>query len=138
MGNEVFGPYESTDEVIKMVNTLELKGYKSSNISLFAHEDKTEDLVKNTDVNVESETASEKNQPKFIEKVQSLFKNTSDNHAGLHEKLTDGNISDKQAEKFIEEIEDGKVVVIADNALRMGNDSTSDTISMKEDIIKRD
>jgi hypothetical protein len=138
MGNEVFGPYETTDEVINMVSALQLKGYKSSNISLFAQEDHTEDLIKHTDVNVESETASEKNQPKFVEKMQNLFTNDKNPHATLHEKLTNGNISDKQAEKYVEAIENGKVVVIADNELKMGNDTTSDVVSMREDTIQRD
>ncbi|MFA1819828.1 general stress protein [Virgibacillus oceani] len=138
MGNEVFGPYESTDEVRKMVTTLELKGYKSSNISLFTHEDHTEDLIKNTDVNVESEADDQNNQPTFMEKMQSLFSNNTDSHSTLHEKLTEGNISEKQAEKFIEAIEDGEIVIIADNQLRMGNDATADTVSMREDMIQRD
>jgi hypothetical protein len=138
MGNEVFGPYDNTEEVISVVSTLELKGYKSSNISLFAHEDHTEDLIKKTDVNVESETASERNQPPFIEKLQSLFNNNGDSQAGLHEKLTNGNISDKQAEKYVEAIENGEIVIIANNELRMGNDSASEVVSMREATIKRD
>lgn len=137
MGNEVFGPYESTEEVIKTVTTLELKGYKSSNISLFANEDHAEELIKNTDVNVESENGNAANQPPILEKFQKLFTNGTDGHANLHEKLTDRNISDWQAEKFTEAIENGEIVVVADNELRMGNDSAADVISLKVDMIQR-
>ncbi|WP_164216008.1 general stress protein [Virgibacillus sp. YIM 98842] len=138
MGNEVFGPYESRDEVINMVTALQLKGYKSSNISLFAHEDYAEDLIKHTDVNVESETDSKQNQPKFVEKIQRLFSNDKNSHATLYEKLTNENISGKQADKLMEAIENGEIVVIADNELKMGNDSTSNAVSMRENMIQRE
>ncbi|GAB3803286.1 general stress protein [Virgibacillus kimchii] len=138
MSNEIFGPYETTDEVINMVTSLELKGYKSSNISLLANEDHTENLIKHTDVNVESEVSGEPEKHKFTKKVQNLFSNSKNVHTSLHERLKKENISDKQADKLLEAVENGKIVILADNELKMGNDSTPNAVSMKEDTIQRD
>lgn len=138
MGNEIFGPYETTDEVVNTVNSLELKGYKSSNISLFAHEDHAEDLIKQTDVNVESETSTEADKHNFIKKMQSLLSNNKNTHTSMYERLKKEDISDNQANNILNAMEEGEIFIIADNELRMGNDSTSNAFSMKEDIIQRD
>ena len=87
---------------------------------------------------MESETDSKQNQPKFVEKIQRLFSNDKNSHATLYEKLTNENISGKQADKLMEAIENGEIVVIADNELKMGNDSTSNAVSMRENMIQRE
>ncbi|GAB3061231.1 general stress protein [Virgibacillus ainsalahensis] len=141
MGQEVFGPFSARDEAVNLVNSLELKGYSAQNITVFTHRNDTSDMKKHTDVNVESNVTEEKREESFTDKVKKIFfnDNTEDTDSDIYDKLMDLGMSDQQASKYIEEIESGKILVIADDTLKMGHDptSTSDTGVLEEAAIQR-
>lgn len=138
MTRQIFGSFDTRDEAIKTVNGLELKGYKAKNITIFANDDNTTDLAKQTDVNVESSIVETDSEPSFMDKVKRVFMKESGSHPYLHDNLLESGISDKQAAKYTNEIESGKILVIADDELRMGHNSISDDIALSVDIIRRD
>ncbi|PAV29719.1 hypothetical protein CIL05_10130 [Virgibacillus profundi] len=138
MTRQIFGSFDTKDEAIKTVDGLELKGYKAKNITIFANNDDTNDLALRTDVNVESSIVETDSDPSFVDKVKKVFTNDAGSHPYLHDKLIHSGISDKQASKYVDEIESGKILVIADDEMRMGNDSVSDDVTLEVDTIRRD
>ncbi|MEC2158089.1 general stress protein [Virgibacillus halodenitrificans] len=141
MTKEVFGPFQANDEVIRLVSNLELKGYKSENITVFANSDDFEELDKRTDVSVESSVTDEE-EPTFMDKVKRVFSNDAGTHPHLHDRLLNSAVTDKQAKEYVDAIEDGGVLVIANNDLKMGHDATNEPMvnntNMSESAIKRD
>ncbi|MEC5423818.1 general stress protein [Virgibacillus sp. C22-A2] len=137
MGKEIFGPYQSKDDAINSVNGLELKGYKADSITIFTNQRHTKELKQRTDVKVESSISENGEENSPLDKLKRIFTNDSGSHPHLHDKLLNSSISDKQAKKYVDAIESGEILIIADNQLRMGHDSTSDTVTLEEAIIQR-
>lgn len=128
MTRQIFGSFDTKDEAINIVNSLELKGYKAKNILIFANDDNTGELAKRTDVNVESSIVETESESSFADKLKKIFMNDSGSHPYLHEKLNYAGISDKQAEKYVEDIEAGKILVLADDELRMGHEDRKSVV----------
>ncbi|MFB4166940.1 general stress protein [Virgibacillus sp. JSM 102003] len=137
MANEIFGPFHSKEDAIKKVSVLELKGLKAENITVFTNKENTDELEERTDVDVENNATEDDEKGSFIDKIKKVMLNSQDSGLNVHEKLVQLGVSDKQATKYVDAIESGEILVIADDKLKMGNDSTSDTVTLEEEVIHR-
>lgn len=138
MASEIFGPYHSTEEAIKEVNILGLKGYKDDNIIVFTNGSNTNALENRTDVNVENDVTEKAHEDSFMDKVKKIFTDEHDSSPDIHEKLVNQGVSDMQADKYAKDIESGKILILVNDEIRMGNDATDDTVTMVEPVIRRD
>ncbi|WP_373895533.1 general stress protein [Virgibacillus natechei] len=140
MANQIIGSYSSKDEAVNVVERLELKGFIANNIIIFANSDYAKEMEKLTDVKVKSDGTANEDDESFMDKVKKVFTDQTDTdpHMALHEKLINAGISEHQAKKYADEIKSGNILVVADDELKMGNDATSDTVTMEETAIRRD
>ncbi|UJL47468.1 general stress protein [Virgibacillus sp. NKC19-16] len=140
MAKEIIGSYPSKDEAVNVVERLELKGFVAKNITIFANSDHKKEMEKRTDVKVKSDATENEDDESFMDKVKKVFTGNSvtDSHIELHEKLVNAGVSEHQAQKYSDEIESGNILVVADDELKMGNDATSDTVTLEETAIRRD
>lgn len=137
MANEIFGPFHSKEDTVKKVSVLELKGLKAENITIFTNKENTDELEDRTDVDVENNATEDDEKDSFTDKIKKVILNSQDSNLNIHEKLVQLGVSDKQASKYVDAIESGEILVIADDELKMGNDSTSDTVTLEEEVIHR-
>ncbi|MGP4106429.1 general stress protein [Virgibacillus sp. L01] len=137
MANEIFGPFHSKEDAIKKVSVLELKGLKAENITVFTNKENTDELEERTDVYVENNATEDDRNDSFTDKIKKVILNSQDSGLNIHEKLVQLGVSDKQASIYVDAIESGEILVIADDELKMGNDPTSDTVTLKEEVIHR-
>ncbi|MBY7142939.1 general stress protein [Virgibacillus sp. NKC19-3] len=139
MAKEIIGSYSSRDEAVSVVQRLELKGYIAKNITIFANSDHAEDMDRQTDVKVKSDATTE-DEESFMDKVKKVFTEhtDTDSHIELHGKLVNAGVSELQAKKLTDEIKSGNILIVADDQLKMGNDATSDTVTMEETAMRRD
>ncbi|SDQ82524.1 general stress protein [Virgibacillus salinus] len=137
MANEIFGPFHSKEDAIKKVSVLELKGLKAENITIFTNKENTAELEDRTDVDVENNAIEDDGKDSFIDKIKKVMLNSQYSGLNIHEKLVQLGVSDKQASMYVDAIESGEILVIADDELKMGNDPTSDTVTLEEEVIHR-
>lgn len=137
IANEIFGAFHFREDVVSKVSTLELKGLKAENITILTNKKNADALKNRTDVNVENNSSESVKNDSFIDKVKKAVKNEQSSSPDIHDKLVGLGVSRNQAAKYLEAIEVGKTIVVADDQLRMGNDSTSDTVKLKEEVIHR-
>ncbi|GAA0595434.1 hypothetical protein GCM10009001_09420 [Virgibacillus siamensis] len=133
MANEIYGPYDSEEEVIKAVDIMTLKGFKAENITILANKTLSMRLEKWTDANVESNAENE-HEESFFSKIKHMFVDEEETEFNFHDRLVELGLSKTQAEKFETDIESGKIIVLANDDLRMGHDPTSETVTMQESI----
>ncbi|MBP1947472.1 general stress protein [Virgibacillus litoralis] len=137
MANEIFGPFYSKEDAIKKVSVLELKGLKAENITIFTNKENTDELEDRTDVDVENNAIEDDEKDSFLDKIKKVMLNSQDSGLNIHEKLVQLGVSDKQASMYVDAIESGEILVIANDELKMGNDPTSDTVTLEEEVIHR-
>ncbi|WP_077324900.1 general stress protein [Virgibacillus siamensis] len=128
MANEIYGPYHSKEEVIKAVDIMTLKGFKAENITILANKRLSSKLENQTDANVESSEADE-SETSILNRIKGLFKDEEESEPTFSERLTALGMSEAQAEKYVEGIESGQILVIANDELRLGHDASNDRIS---------
>lgn len=133
MTNEIYGPYHSEEEVIKAVDIMTLKGFKAENITILANKKLCNQLEKRTDANVES-SAEDDSEASIISKIKNVFMDEDKSEFNFRERLVELGLSEKQAEKYEKDIESGKILVLANDELRMGHDATSNTVTMEESV----
>lgn len=134
MAMEVFGSFESKDEAIKKVEVLSLKGIPTNKITIFTLRNPDE-LVRETDgiiVNEEEDYDTD-----FMSKVKKTVLNISDTDKSFHDQFLGAGLSEEQATRYVKEIRSGNIVVIAENKLKMGHDSTPNTDELEVPIIQR-
>lgn len=135
MAIEVFGCFESKEEAIKEVEVLSLKGIPSNKITVFTSKS-AEDLGKDMDGIIENVDEN------YESDIKSMFKKVSlkvkDSDKSFHEVLLDAGLSDQQATRYAKEIEEGNILVIAENKLKMGHDSTPNTDELEVPVIERE
>lgn len=117
---EVFGSYKSKDEAIKEVDRLSLEGIPANHIRVFTLQESAEELAKETDGKVKN--VNEDYDDDFISKVKKMFFKVSDtDNNNLHDELVEHGLSSEQATRYTAEIRDGKILVLADNKVKMGH-----------------
>src|SRR5699024_1111877 len=120
----VFGCFETKDDAIKEVEVLSLKGIPSNNIMVFTS-GSAEELGKNMDGIIENPEKS--NGDDLKTKFKKISLKIQDNDKSFQEALLDVGLSEQQATRYGEEIQAGNILVIAENKLKMGHDSTPNT-----------
>jgi len=135
MAIEIFGCFDTKDEAIKEVETLSLKGIPSNKITIFTSDSAVE-LGKNMDGVIEN--AEESYEEGLRAKLQKASLKIQDNDRSFTEALLDAGLSKQQATRYADEIEAGKILVIAENKLKMGHDSTPNTDELEVPVIERE
>ncbi len=121
MAKEVVGVYHSPEEAMKGINIYELKGHHSKNIIALTNENDAETLDKLTNVTVQTKTLT--NEDSFKVKGQKIIESilgNEDVELDSVDKLVDFGLTTESAQKCIESVKAGNIVVLADNELRMG------------------
>jgi hypothetical protein len=118
---KVYGCFLTEEEAVHAVDSLELKGYRSRNITIFTNLSNPQRLEKHTDVKVESSLAEPPEKSTFMDKVRKVFIHNTDEYMNIYDKLTSRGIPKEEAKKCIADVEAGYILVIADDALRMGH-----------------
>lgn len=135
MAIEVFGCFESKDEAVKEVEGLSLKGIPSNKITVFTSQS-AEELGKDMDGIIENVEED------YDDDLKSMFKKVSlkvqDSDRNFQEALLDAGLSEQQATRYAEEIQEGSILVIAENKLKMGHDSTPNTDELEVPVIERE
>jgi len=134
MAIEVFGSFKTKDEAITEVEVLSLKGISADKITIFTLE-RTQDLVREVDGVIQN--ADEDDNDNFLSKVRKTFLKISDSDKSFHDQFLDAGLSEEQATRYTEDMRSGNIVVIADNKLKMGHDSTPNTDELEVPVIQR-
>ena len=120
---QIIGKYQSVIDAVKVASGLELKGFKAKNILILTNH-KHGELKDLTDVGVASNRPDEEKPETFLTKVKRRLFNPLDQTVDLHEKLVQFGVSAEDATTYIEDVESGKTLVIADDELKMGHAPT--------------
>src|SRR5699024_11739200 len=84
------------------------------------------------------ENAEESYEEGLRAKLQKASLKIQDNDRSFTEALLDAGLSKQQATRYADEIEAGKILVIAENKLKMGHDSTPNTDELEVPVIERE
>jgi len=126
MTKSVYGVFDSNAETIRAINTLKAKGYASDDITVVAKNEETmnlDNLNRTVDVNtVVTEDDS------FIDKIVRFF--VDDNRDSLSERLSNVGLSTREAEAYIEDVKDGKVLVIVEGSGNISEGNVTDQHSL--------
>lgn len=139
MSNEVYGPFPSVDDVVALVDRLQLKGLTAKNIAIFTNKEHLAELKRRTAVKVETDTSNiePENKDSFMYKVKNIFIHDEDATLNIHDKLVDLDISDTNAAVYSKQVEAGKILVVADDKIRMGHDPLADSDNDGELSVRR-
>lgn len=125
MIKDIVGVYESEEEVKNAVIKLEKEGHLAEDISLVAKDSDTANwLKKETDVQVDTShghTAPEKGEENsFWDKVKAAFKGQNAFQGGdvdaNAKDLTEFGLTGEQSKKYRDDVEQGKILVLAPEA----------------------
>lgn len=139
MSNEVYGPFPSVDDVVALVDRIQLKGLTAKNIAIFTNRDHLEELKRRTAVKIETDTSDIKpeNKDSLMYKVKNIFIHDEDTTLNIQDKLVELDISDANAAVYSKQIEAGKILVVADDKIRMGHDPLFDSDNDGELSVRR-
>lgn len=123
MAKVVIGAFDTEKDALTAVNVYELAGHHSKNITILASQEQAESLDDMTDVTVKSDSPNEDEPAKatILDKLINAFSDTEEFELDTHEKLIDYGLPLEAAEECMEDVESGKIVVLADDELRMGH-----------------
>lgn len=120
MAKIIVGTYHSKEEAIKAITIFELTGHESKNIIVLTNRENAKTL--NIKITVKTDAPDNKEEPSFTNKFKNFFTRKNDFELDTVEKLVDYGLTHADAEKCLTEVKAGKIVVLADDKLRMGND----------------
>lgn len=128
MSNEVYGPFPTVDEAVALVDSLQLKGTIAKDISIFTNKDHMDELKKRTAVKVESDGSDldGMKHDSLMGKVKNIFVHHEDTTLNMHDKLVSLGVSNANATAYMTAIEAGKILILANRNIRMGNDPLYD------------
>lgn len=132
MANEIFGCFQTKEEVIQAVNLLSLKGFPADRIKIFTSQSDPKELTRETDgfvVHVKDDI------PKRASAYNRFVHKISDCDKEVQDKLLDNGLSEHQAEKYANNISDGDMLVVADNKLKMGHTRATEEFSMESPFV---
>lgn len=116
----IVGSYPSNEEAVKAVNIYELEGHHAKNMIMLTHANNKDTLENLTDVAVAADESTDNKEESFTEKVKHIITHHVDFSLDTHEKLVHYGLSDEEAESCLTHLELGKIVVLADDELKMG------------------
>ncbi|MEN1967140.1 general stress protein [Lentibacillus sp. N15] len=137
MAYEIYGPFYTEKDVIKTVDVLGLKGFKSDNIFVFANEQMTGNLMNRIDAQIGNNAISDHNKHPLINKMKNIFSRKLNLTTDMEEKLISLGVTTRQVDRYTSDIASGSILIIVYNQKRWGNDVTETTSVLKVPIIKR-
>jgi len=127
----MLGSYKTQDEVIKAIDVYQLGGHEASNIVILTNEANVESLEEKTSnqITIKTNTQTNENEGEedqsMFEKIKETMSPTDDFEIDTVEKLIAYGLTPEEAERSIKEVENGHIVVLADDELRMGHDENN-------------
>ncbi|SFE01575.1 Heat induced stress protein YflT [Lentibacillus persicus] len=126
LAEEIYGLYESVEEVVKTVDILELEGKSNGSITIFSHGKYADEINEKTDVSVTSTETSKDRERSFLDKITKVIFNGVDETTDLPARLREKGLTEQQAAYYTEEIKSGKLIVTVTKDLKMSNDAAYD------------
>lgn len=123
----VLGAFQSEEETITAINVFELAGHQSKNITIFTNEEHAKALENQISVTIKTDSPQPEEEPdSILGKIMNTFSNSNDFELDSHEKLVEFGLPDEKAEQCMADMHSGKIIVIADDNLRMGHPPLSE------------
>ena len=122
----IIGSYHSEDDAVNAVAVYELKGHLAKNIIILTNQNNINEIKKQTDVEVKSNAPNSEEDSSLTDKIKKIFTYHSNIELDTREKLIEFGLSPEDASKCMTEVNSGKIVVLADDELRMGQDQSSE------------
>lgn len=113
MTKEVFGVYETEEEVIAAVETFKSQGYKPEEISLIANDNEDKSwLRKQTGVETNNEDTN--NDESFLDKLKAAFTGDGNNNNTTNyvNQFNEAGLSEVESRQFDADVRSGKIVVL--------------------------
>lgn len=132
----IVGTYHSREEAINAINIFELTGHESKNIIVLTNKENAKKLNIKGLVKTDTPESNQK-KPSFSNKFKDFFTRKIDFELDTVEKLVDYGISQEEAEKCLADVKAGKIVVLADDRLRMGHESTNQLVTSADTEFKK-
>ena len=129
MAKLIIGSYTTEENAINAINTYELKGHEAKNITLLTNSSQPEKIESKTDVNVSSISDDVEESTDLLTKIKRFIINYPDIELDTIEKLVNFGLSKEQAERALTKVQAGKIVVLADDELRMGHETSIEQAS---------
>jgi|GEM_PF-5846672 len=129
MAKLIIGSYLTEEYAINAINAYELKGHEAKNIILLTNSSLPERLENRTDVNVSSISHDVEKSPTLLTKIKRFIINHADIELDTIEKLVHFGLSKGQAETALAEVKAGRILVLADDQLKMGHNATIEQAS---------
>lgn len=132
MGRTILGSYDSKEEAITAVDVHALTGFSSSNITIFTNEINARQLENYTSVSIKTNSPQEKDDkssPSIFERILNSLSGSDDFELHSEENLMDFGLSKIEAKQCMRDAQNGKIVVLADDQLRMGHQEETENAS---------
>jgi len=133
---EVCGSFETKQEAIDVVNALSLKGFPADRIRVFTSQKDPRELARETDGFIVHVRGERSYRP--ASRLTRLFAKISNCDSDVHEELKRNGLSERQAEKYTNDIHAGHIVVVADNKLKIGHNRTVEGLGMQSPLMHHD
>jgi Heat induced stress protein YflT len=128
MNQTVYGVFNSSDEVIQVLQSLKQKGYRTEDITLLANNKESLDFADRYPLDGVNTLTNEEST--FIENVKSFF--TAESTGTLANRLTDAGISNAEVTQYVKDAEEGNILVLIGSSAGSSFDA-EDSIQLDED-----
>ncbi|MGK9432025.1 YsnF/AvaK domain-containing protein [Bacillus atrophaeus] len=120
MTKSVVGIYETPRETVAAIEGLKTRGYDSDNISVVTNRKDTDYLESQTGTQVkQAADTNDSDSESFFDKLKDYF--TMDDSGTNQNKLSDLDIANEDAERYQEELNDGKILLAVDTDAELDN-----------------
>ncbi|MCY9109533.1 YsnF/AvaK domain-containing protein [Bacillus atrophaeus] len=120
MTKSVVGIYETPRETVAAIEGLKTRGYDSDSISVVTNRKDTDYLESQTGTQVRQATdTNDSDSESFFDKLKDYF--TMDDSGTNQNKLSDLDIANDDAERYQEELNDGKILLAVDTDAELDN-----------------
>lgn len=120
MSKLIVGSYLSQEDAVKAINIYELTGHEAKNIIALTNEENKESLKDLTDVAVKSNSPKDDENLRMTDKIKNIFTDNADLELDTLDKLIEYGLSKDDAIRCMTDVNLGKIVILADDELRMG------------------
>ncbi|CAH0346720.1 general stress protein [Bacillus sp. CECT 9360] len=118
MDRNVYGVFNSSEEVMNAVRELMERGFEGSEFTVIARDEKDISFTNDDQyIDVSAITTHAEEEDSFMDKVLRYFKDVEDN---LEDNLTGNGLSEMDAKRYADEIEAGKIVVLVNGGKEDG------------------
>lgn len=122
MDRHIIGLYPSVETAVKTVNVLQLKGYRSEAIWVFANQNSANQLKEQLDVNVHSTVRNHiKKEKTFFDQVKGIFITEEHDNRCADEVLYEFGMNDEEVNTYLEKLNNGQILVIVQDDMKLGH-----------------